>query len=125
MCIRDRLYLAGVVLLTKSIQRCISGQVEQSKSNSFFFVPINKANKKIHGIQKPFLLPYESIIARSVQGHVKLLTGKSVWVEGDIIAIDRETGLYIFRFLTSDEKYQVRLLHYWIDRQKQRRIAET
>ena len=106
----EKLYLAGVVLLTKSIQRCISGQVEQSKSNSFFFVPINKANKKIHGIQKPFLLPYESIIARSVQGHVKLLTGKSVWVEGDIIAIDRETGLYIFRFLTSDEKYQVRLL---------------
>ena len=107
----EKLYLAGVVLLTKSIQRCISDQVEQSKSNSFFFVPINKANKKkFMEYKKPFLLPYESIIARSVQGHVKLLTGKSVWVEGDIIAIDRETGLYIFRFLTSDEKYQVRLL---------------
>jgi hypothetical protein len=73
----EKLYLAGVELLTKSIQRCISGQVEHSKSNSFFFVPVNKANKKIHGIQKPLLLPYESIIARSeilVEGKLYIIS---------------------------------------------------
>ena len=43
---------------------------------------------------------------------MKLLSGKTLWVEGNVIAIDRETGLYIFRFITSNKEFQVHLLPY-------------
>ena len=45
-----------------------------------------------------------------MQGKVKLLSGKRVWVEGKTLAIDRETGLYVFVFFSKDETRHIRLL---------------
>ena len=103
------LYVAGVNTLRDLIEDLISNQEKSSHSTRFFFVPTSMG-KDLDNISKPYLLSYESLVGRNIQGKVKLASGNKVWTEGKVLAIDRETGLYVFIFFSKDETRHVRLL---------------
>ena len=103
------LYISGVDTLRDLIEDLISNQEKLPNSTRFFFVPTT-TNGDLDNVSKPYLVSYESLVGRNMQGKVKLSSGNRIWKEGKTLAIDRETGLYVFVFFSKDKTRHIRLL---------------
>ena len=77
------------------------------ESLQFFFLP--HAARTVPGA-RPSLVPLESLIGREMFGKVKLVRGDATWTKGTVLCIDREVGMYVFVFQTSDGEQHSRML---------------
>ena len=81
---------------------------ETEKSHVFFFFLSNES-RTVPGT-KPIVVALPSVLGMEMMGEVQLNGGQTAWTSGRVLAIDRESGFYIFQFTTDDGKQHVRLL---------------
>ena len=74
------LYISGVETLRDLIEDLISNQ-EKMPNSTRFFVPTT-TNGDLDDVSKPYLISYESLVGRNMQGKVKLSSGNRIWKEG-------------------------------------------